>query len=219
MKRYLAATLIAVIFHILLFCSNIEFTAPNEHSALEISRAECFDIVENGEKTNITAKTPKTLTEKNLPSDDIATAIESQTVENKNSELSPKSLPTAQVSNQNQKSENEDNEDKKRSTAVINKTALSEAVDIPPRRRYAPMPTYPLNARRKGLEGTTTFDIEVSADGRVQQVRLISSSGSEILDEAALKAIKQWRYYPALLDNRPVSCKIKVPIAFRLEQS
>jgi protein TonB len=46
---------------------------------------------------------------------------------------------------------------------------------------------YPEQARRLGIEGTVTLFVELTADGRVEDVRIVESSGHAILDNAAVK--------------------------------
>ena len=60
---------------------------------------------------------------------------------------------------------------------------------------------YPEVARRQGLEGTVTVFLELSADGRVEDVRLISSSGHPILDNAAIKGFYAVGKFPGKSDE------------------
>ncbi|MDR0439847.1 MAG: energy transducer TonB [Candidatus Accumulibacter sp.] len=55
------------------------------------------------------------------------------------------------------------------------------------RRRLSEYVFYPEQARRLGLEGTVTLFVEVAGDGRVEDVRLVASSGHPILDNAAIR--------------------------------
>lgn len=55
-------------------------------------------------------------------------------------------------------------------------------------------PTYPPLARRRGWEGTVLLGIDCDADGAVQSVRVLRSSGHAVLDEAAAAAVRQWRF-------------------------
>jgi TonB family protein len=59
---------------------------------------------------------------------------------------------------------------------------------------YMPAPEYPTSARRKGIEGIVVVAVEVHADGRCEHPQLLQSSGCDALDEAALAAIRKWRY-------------------------
>ncbi|MCL2924218.1 MAG: energy transducer TonB, partial [Trichodesmium sp. MAG_R04] len=56
-----------------------------------------------------------------------------------------------------------------------------------------PKPSYPGEAREKGLEGNPRLRIDIDFDGNVTNVRLEKSSGHPILDEAAINAVKGWK--------------------------
>ncbi|QEO47593.1 energy transducer TonB [Vibrio cholerae] len=57
----------------------------------------------------------------------------------------------------------------------------------------------------------------VSAQGNQIKQQLLSSSGTEALDQSALEAIKQWKFSPHILDGVPVAHRIHIPIRFKLE--
>jgi protein TonB len=92
---------------------------------------------------------------------------------------------------------------------------------IPPRALSGaagnPKPDYPLEARRRGLQGKVMLRVEVSAAGRPQGVSVIASSGYPVLDRAALAAVERWRFNPATQAGLPVPGTAEVPIVFRLE--
>jgi len=77
-------------------------------------------------------------------------------------------------------------------------------------------PEYPALAIRRGYEGTALLRVRVLEDGRVEVVEIKESSGYRILDEAAMKAVRPWRFTPALMAGKPVASWVLVPIAFKL---
>ena len=79
-----------------------------------------------------------------------------------------------------------------------------------------PPPRYPDSAQRRGLEGTALLRAGISNKGRVQTLRVIRSSGHSILDQAALRAVRTWRFRPATSAGRPVQATVEVPVEFRL---
>ncbi|NLY88188.1 MAG: energy transducer TonB [Firmicutes bacterium] len=79
-------------------------------------------------------------------------------------------------------------------------------------------PVYPQTARENNWEGNVLLDALILADGTVGDLRVERSSGYELLDAAALAAVKDWRYRPALKDNAPVACRIRINIRFVLEE-
>jgi protein TonB len=82
-----------------------------------------------------------------------------------------------------------------------------------------PPPRYPLIARRNGVEGTVLIRVVVSKDGRAAHVQLDKSSGSSALDNAALEAVKGWKFAPARRGQEAVEQPVVVPIVFKLEGS
>lgn len=76
---------------------------------------------------------------------------------------------------------------------------------------YAPKPNYPYEARRTGTTGSGIARLTVnSAVGVVIDVRIAQSTGSAILDNATLEALRRWRFKPGLAEN------VDVPITFTL---
>jgi protein TonB len=78
-------------------------------------------------------------------------------------------------------------------------------------------PEYPEFARRRGYQGTALLRVWVLEDGRVAAVQIKESSGYQVLDGTASKAVWMWRFAPALADGKPVASWVLVPITFRLQ--
>ncbi|HXV19322.1 MAG TPA: energy transducer TonB [Candidatus Omnitrophota bacterium] len=81
-----------------------------------------------------------------------------------------------------------------------------------------PPPRYPEAARRAGQEGLVILWAEVTVEGRADSVTVRQSSGYPILDEAALRAVKKWKFYPAKIGTLPVASRVEVPIRFQLNE-
>jgi protein TonB len=82
--------------------------------------------------------------------------------------------------------------------------------------RNAP-PRYPVAARHAGEQGTVTLRALVSREGLPARVDIEKTSGSRQLDNAALEAVRTWRFAPARQGAEPVESWWVVPIVFRLE--
>lgn len=81
---------------------------------------------------------------------------------------------------------------------------------------HNPPPKYPPVSRRLGEQGRILLRVMVSADGAAVSVALQASSGSSRLDEAALDAVRQWRFISAKRGGQAVSASVVVPIKFSL---
>ena len=80
-------------------------------------------------------------------------------------------------------------------------------------------PPYPLEARHFGEQGRLLLAILVGADGRVLDAKATQSSGSERLDQAAIKEARQhWRLRPATRNGVPFEQWLTVPVIFQLEE-
>jgi len=77
-------------------------------------------------------------------------------------------------------------------------------------------PVYPPRCLRMGIEGTVRVRVLVGENGRVQEVTVGKSSGEAALDEAAMEAVRYWRFEPAKRDGVPVRAWAIVPIEFKL---
>lgn len=75
-------------------------------------------------------------------------------------------------------------------------------------------PAYPDIAREAGVDGTVLVQALVGKDGRVRDTRVVKSI--PMLDQAAVAAVKQWVFKPALSNNKPVAVWVAVPVRFTL---
>src|SRR5690606_667498 len=89
-----------------------------------------------------------------------------------------------------------------------------------PDREAAPLtrvePEYPVAAYRRREEGTVLVAVLVSARGQPSELRVARRSGSRELDQAALEAVRQWTFEPAVRDGKPVESEVQVPVGFRI---
>jgi protein TonB len=80
-----------------------------------------------------------------------------------------------------------------------------------------PPPRYPMSARRNGEQGTVTLRVLVTREGLPANVSVQTTSGSTGLDQAAIEAVRGWRFAPARQGAQAVEAWVLVPIVFRLE--
>ena len=77
-------------------------------------------------------------------------------------------------------------------------------------------PVYPSASRRAGEEGTVLLKILIGVDGRAQDVQVSKSSRFSRLDDAAVDAVRKWRFAPAVQGGNATAGWVTMPITFRL---
>ena len=75
-------------------------------------------------------------------------------------------------------------------------------------------PEYPEEARNRQVQGPVVLDIHIGQDGTVQDAKLVS--GEPLLVDAAMAAVKQWRFQPRLVDGTPAEMQTRITLNFRL---
>ncbi len=75
-------------------------------------------------------------------------------------------------------------------------------------------PPYPPLARQARIQGQVVLQADISKDGTIQNLRLIS--GHPMLAPSAIEAVKQWRYKPYFLNGEPVAVETQITVIFSL---
>jgi TonB family protein len=88
--------------------------------------------------------------------------------------------------------------------------------DDPPVPAEAPPPDYPEDAKRQGVHGTVMLHVFVEDDGVPCWVKVVS--GTPILSDAAVEAMRSWRFHPAERGGDRVGAWMKVPVDFAIQQ-
>ena len=80
-----------------------------------------------------------------------------------------------------------------------------------------PTPAYPAAALNAGTEGDVIVRLQVDANGRVSHAAVVGHDGGTdpALDQAAIEALQQWRFQPAMRDGRAINSVVQVPVEFR----
>lgn len=84
------------------------------------------------------------------------------------------------------------------------------------RRRVQEALSYPSAARRRGMSGTVHLDISVEPTGRIADVLVVRSSSHDVLDAAALDAVRALRQVPFPPGVRPRAVRVRLPVVFEL---
>ena len=80
-----------------------------------------------------------------------------------------------------------------------------------------PPPVYPAISRRMREEGQVLLLVHVSPEGAVLAVHVRQGSGFARLDDAALAAVREWRFVPARRGQKAIASTVVVPIVFTLK--
>ena len=80
---------------------------------------------------------------------------------------------------------------------------------------YKAIPTYPAVAQAIHASGTVVLQATISRTGTIENLRVVS--GPAPLRQAALDAVKQWRYRPYMLNGQPVEVETAVNVEFTLD--
>jgi protein TonB len=73
---------------------------------------------------------------------------------------------------------------------------------------------YPATARQSSIQGSVTVAANIDENGKVASATALN--GPLLLRQAAVDAVKQWKYSPGLLDGKPVPSQVTVGVEFRL---
>ena len=82
---------------------------------------------------------------------------------------------------------------------------------------YNPQPDYPLLMRDQGIGGVVWLRAMVEPDGTARDINLLKSSGYRLLDEAAMRAVRSWRFIPARRGDQTLASWVEFPIRFSLQ--
>jgi protein TonB len=81
-----------------------------------------------------------------------------------------------------------------------------------------PAPVYPLESRSAKQEGLVVLSVDVDRRGRPMIIRVERSSGHDLLDRAAVKAVRGWTFAPARMGELAIESNVEIPVRFELEK-
>lgn len=79
-----------------------------------------------------------------------------------------------------------------------------------------PQPDYPVQARRRHMEGVTILSVRVNEEGGVVDVQVKTSSGYDLLDRSALQTVRQWKFEPGRHGTEAATTVAEVRVRFGL---
>jgi len=75
-------------------------------------------------------------------------------------------------------------------------------------------PSYPLQAKENGVQGTVVLMAVVDEKGKVEDLAVVQ--GPELLRDAALESVKHWKYHPYIRNGQPVGFITQINVVFSL---
>ncbi len=77
-------------------------------------------------------------------------------------------------------------------------------------------PVYPRGAKQARIEGSVTLAVTIRPDGTVEGAEVLESDPPRLFDDAALDAIRRWKFRPKIVDGTPVAQRARQTIEFKL---
>lgn len=90
-------------------------------------------------------------------------------------------------------------------------------VEVKPQPISMPPPEWPELVKRAGIEGSLQVQFLLNVDGTVMDVRILKSSGNQLLDEAAVKSVWKYKFTPAKQRDKPVRVWVSRKIEFKFK--
>jgi len=100
--------------------------------------------------------------------------------------------------------------------AIATPTDVGLDPTSPAKPLHNPPPVYPAEAIGRGVEGRVVLRVAVASSGMVSSVRVATSSGDSALDQAAVDAVRRWKFEPARRDQQAVAWTALLPVRFRI---
>jgi protein TonB len=98
---------------------------------------------------------------------------------------------------------------------VVMTAETVDALPVPVAQGAVP---YPAAARSKGITGHVTVALQIDARGSVTRVDLVDADPPGVFDDAALRAVRGWRFQPATYQGAPVAVRVEQTLRFDLER-
>lgn len=95
-------------------------------------------------------------------------------------------------------------------------TMTADVVDELPKARRRTSPAYPDKARQRGITGYVKLKILLSASGEIGRVRVVDAKPRGMFEDAAMEAVRQWEFDPALYQGSPVETWMDQTVRFEL---
>jgi len=88
---------------------------------------------------------------------------------------------------------------------------------VPPSVTLKVLPIYPKAALAQGSQGTILLSVLIGLNGQPEKIETRTSSGIAELDDAAVKAVSEWRFSPATQAGQALASWFEVPVRFEVQ--
>ncbi|WP_363319327.1 energy transducer TonB [Pseudomonas chlororaphis] len=78
-------------------------------------------------------------------------------------------------------------------------------------------PVYPRDARQAKIEGYVVLELAIRPDGTVASAKVLESKPRKLFDEAAISAVKRWKFQPRMVNGAAVEQRAKQTVRFDLK--
>lgn len=236
--RWRRAAMVSVLCHIFFFISagylsaNLLIPIVPEEQIVELELVNELQAENREVSASPNAPTPPSPPERVLPSTSIpVTPQEIQTTPKVVSSVDVAEPLTVTDISSNESSSTASSSSSSEATGTPNSTsntgnassagnsgAVKSSGFVPPSILSKVEPPYPQGARQASMEGTVLLKIQILANGRSGNISVSRSSGHEILDQAAMATVEQWRFVPAKdrTSGQSIDCYTTIPMSFRL---
>jgi protein TonB len=99
---------------------------------------------------------------------------------------------------------------------IVLLTACSANRPYPPELIHRTQPKYPKEARSMNIQGNVILDVEIMSNGEISKIEVKSCYPVGYgFEEAAINAVKRWKFLPSKYNGEPVACWVQIPITFK----
>lgn len=218
MKRLLPAVLLAIIFHTVLLGMDIGWFFDN---VITLPKSTAVTVTMSYRKPVPAFKPEKEVKkpEKVVKKKRVAPPEKPKPSKQETVEIPQEPQPTEKEEVESEEPSEDLSEEKEiieesHGKEVSNMQVQTEAI---PLYKVNPPPEYPRAARKRGFQGTVMLSVLVNASGQVENLWVFTSSGYRLLDNAALKAVRNWLFAPGRIGDRNAEMWVKVPVRFELK--
>jgi protein TonB len=89
-------------------------------------------------------------------------------------------------------------------------------VDTPPQALFRAAPVYPFAAKRRGITGDVVLRFLVDENGQISRISVVSAEPAGVFEDAAIDAVKRWRFKAGIYDGEAVRTWVVAPFQFRI---